>query len=155
MKRRCDRERLVRTVVELEDDGVGFTAINTRVLKQVVEHPALVPLVDATYPLTDARPAVIEVLRVESLRSLDVAGLAPALQPVASATLQMELARRLLHPTQPTDLAQIREQLLLNEHTPRHDDLRRRRTARSAVSARLEAVLTAYGQGVTALTGGG
>jgi hypothetical protein len=140
MERRSDCERLVRAVIELQDDGVGLAAINAGMLKEVVEHPRLVPIIDTADPLVDACATVIEVVCVEPLRTLDVARLASPLKPVTSAALAMELRRRLFQPTQPTDLPQVREQLHLDERSPRHDDLRRRSTARSAVSAGLEAV---------------
>jgi len=82
VKELSDAPDLVSLMIELQDYGVSFAAINARVQEQVVEHAALVRLIDATYPLGDALAAVFGVGGVELLGHRGVAGTAVALPSV-------------------------------------------------------------------------
>lgn len=101
-------ERLVSAVVELQDDRIPLPAVHARVLEQVLQRSVLVLTVDVPDPRGDPGSAVFEVVGVELLRTLGVAGTTSPLQAIARLASAMELAHRLLQSAAPAPLHRFR-----------------------------------------------
>jgi hypothetical protein len=86
---------LVGTVVELEHDRIGLSAVDARALEEVLERTALVLAVDLADPGADATSTVLEVVGVEPLGSGDVAARAPTLEPIPRVPLEVEVGEEL------------------------------------------------------------